>query len=639
MKEKSPDHQPVARLPITQGKSQLDFRSMVESVADYGIFFLDTQGFVQTWNIGAEKIKGYRAHEIIGKHFSVFYPAELNERNWPNHELAVAREVGRFEDEGWRIRKDGTRFWANIIITRLSNEAGEFIGFSKITRDLSERRRQEELLRLSEERFRLLVEGVKDYAIFMLDPEGRIASWNLGAKLNKGYEEAEILGKHFSVFYPADALAAGLPDLELKIAKREGRFEDEGWRIRKDGSRFWANVVITALYDASGVHRGFAKVTRDLTEKRKIILLEDEGRQITKFLAMLGHELRNPLAPISNAVTVLSMEKTTSDRAQQMQDIIGRQVGHMTQIVDDLLDVSRIKSGKITLDRKPIKINDIAVEALETVQSLAHRKMHTLNFSPTATSIWVSGDRTRLVQTVVNLLTNAIKFTPEHGTIDLTIRLQSEKVEISVKDNGVGIPPSSLSTIFGLFEQGEQDLARTQGGLGLGLSLVNDLVALHGGEVAAYSSGTSGSEFIIFLPVINAPMERSPRVRQSNDIVEKKRILVVDDNEDAANTMALLLQVLGFETQVAYSGADAINRIKSDTPDLILMDIGLPDISGIEVAKRISRETIDPPPLIAVTGYGQETDRTSSLKAGFVAHLTKPVDVTAMADLLKKLLK
>jgi len=235
------------------GGDDSDYRLIVDDVSDYAIFLLDPGGFIRSWNEGAKRIKGYERDEVIGRHISIFYPEELIANNWPDTELATARATGRFEDEGWRLRKDGTRFWANIVITRLTDAEGTFLGFSKITRDLSERRRNEEKLRSSEERFRLLVEGVHDYAIFMLDPSGHIVSWNAGAQRIKGYTAAEILGKHFSIFYPNEVVNAGWPAEELRRAVKDGHFEDEGWRLRKDGSRFWANVTITALRDDPSV--------------------------------------------------------------------------------------------------------------------------------------------------------------------------------------------------------------------------------------------------------------------------------------------------------------------------------------------------------------------------------------------------
>ena len=245
------------------------FRLLIQSVHDYAIFMLDPSGRILSWNEGAQAIKGYAADEILGRHFSCFYPKEQIARGWPDYELTRAAADGRFEDESWRLRKDGSRFWANVVITALRDANGELIGFSKVTRDLTERRQQEEALRQSEERFRTLVEHVFDYAICMLNPEGFVTTWNTGARQITGYEPDEIIGSHLSRFYPPEAIKAAWPEHELHVARMEGRFEDEGWRIRKDGSRFWANVVITALRDAGGELVGFSKITRDLTDRRR----------------------------------------------------------------------------------------------------------------------------------------------------------------------------------------------------------------------------------------------------------------------------------------------------------------------------------------------------------------------------------
>ena len=615
-----------------------DFRLMVDSVTDYAIIVLDPGGIVISWNEGARRLKGYDAPEVLGRHFSLFYPTELLEQNRPEHALETARRDGRLEEEGWRLRSDGTRFWASVVITRITGAGGEARGFSLITRDRSEHRRQDELLRMSEERFRLLVEGVKDYAIFMLDPGGHIVSWNLGAQKNKGYEASEIIGQHFSRFYPPEVAASGWPEQELRNALRDGRFEDEGWRIRKDGSRFWASVVITALHDATGRHRGFAKVTRDLTERRRVTALEDEGRRVTNFLAMLGHELRNPLAPISNALELLKREKTDSAAVVHTRDIIGRQLRQMTRLVDDLLDVGRITSGKIQLENKPVRLRDAIAEAIEAVRPLIDGKSQTLHLQTQDADPWITGDSARVIQIVSNLVHNAAKFTGNGGNIHVSLSRTAADADISVRDDGPGIPPQDLQRIFDLFVQGEQNLARTQGGLGLGLSLVQQLTTLHGGRVSAFSTGRpgEGSEFVVQFPTTQAPvamLEAQPRP------VGEQRVLVVDDNVDAAETMAMLLEALGYKSSVVHGGLAAIEAVKTQDPDVVLLDIGLPDLSGHEVARRVRAEMVNPPPLIAVTGYGQASDRDTSLEAGFRAHLTKPVDVDNLSALLERLLE
>ncbi|HEX2200017.1 MAG TPA: PAS domain S-box protein, partial [Burkholderiales bacterium] len=361
----SPDSKDQAPRP---GEAQ--FRLMVESVRDYAIFMLDPEGYVLTWNTGAELIKGYRASEIVGRHFSQFYPPEAGD--FPTQELRVAAMQGRFEDEGWRVRKDGSRFWANVVITTLYGPDKKVLGFAKVTRDLTERREHEEQLRHSEERFRLLVDGVSDYAIFMLDVNGAVATWNSGAARIKGYRAEEIVGRHFRTFYPQDAIESGWPEHELRVAAAEGRFIDEGWRIRKDGSKFWAHVTITALRDEAGRLRGFAKLTRDLTERRRTEALETSGaerdallesernarilaqrsaRIKDEFLATLSHELRTPLNAILGW-TQLLRSRGEPDRAefQRAMEVIERNARAQVRLIDDLLDLSRILSGRFRLD-------------------------------------------------------------------------------------------------------------------------------------------------------------------------------------------------------------------------------------------------------------------------------------------------
>src|ERR1700722_16170593 len=318
------------------------FKLLVESVRDYAIFMLNPDGVVLTWNAGAERFKGYRADEIIGQHFSRFYTPEALAQKLPEQELETAREVGVFEDEGWRVRKDGTLFWANVVITAVRNAQGELIGFAKITRDLTERRAHEEDLRRSEERFRLLVEGVSDYAIFMLDPNGRVSTWNSGAERIKGYAADEIIGQHFSTFYPQDAKDSGWPEHELQVAAEKGKFVDTGWRLRKDGTTFWANVTITALRDDAGQLLGFAKLTRDLTQAKRAEAMETANQQREEmldaernarmaaqratrlkdeFLATLSHELRTPLSAILGWTQLLLRPDASKGPEQQKRAI------------------------------------------------------------------------------------------------------------------------------------------------------------------------------------------------------------------------------------------------------------------------------------------------------------------------------
>jgi PAS domain S-box-containing protein len=305
-------------------------RLIVQGTKDYAIFMLDPHGNVATWNAGAERIKQYKAEEIIGQHFSKFYSQDVIDRGWPEHELKVAAAEGRFEDEGWRLRKDGSRFWANVVITALRDESGQLLGFSKVTRDLTERKQAEESLRQSEERFRHMVEGVQDYAIFMLDHDGNVATWNAGAERIKQYKADEIVGRHFSTFYPKDVADSGFPAHELKVAAAEGRFEDEGWRVRKDGSQFWANVVITAIKDDQGNLLGFTKVTRDLTARKQA---EENARRLAEETAarQVAHQererLRVTLASIGDAVISTDAEGRVEFLNTVAEDLVGWKSG------------------------------------------------------------------------------------------------------------------------------------------------------------------------------------------------------------------------------------------------------------------------------------------------------------------------
>jgi PAS domain S-box-containing protein len=507
-------------------------RLLIDSTADYAIFLLNPQGYIMSWNAGAQRMKGYLPHEIIGKHFSVFYPDEANARNWPAQELEFATRDGRFEDEGWRVRKDGSLFWANVVITALRDETGKLVGFGKVSRDLSERRRSEQQLRDSEERFRLMVENTLDYAIFMLDPEGHVASWNAGAQRIKGYKADEIIGKHFSNFYPQEANDRGWPQEELRRATKAGRFEDEGWRVRKDGSMFWANVVITALHLPDGTLRGFAKITRDVSQRRaheqhienlthelekRVAELGKTNRELSQqsienesFVYSVSHDLRAPLVNLQGfshelMLTSRSMEQLlmdgripadVRDKAKELLTgemhesitFIQNAVKHLGNIIDGLLRLSRV--GRIEYKSDPVDLNQLLKDILasthgQIVQSGARVDVHPL---PT-----IEGDRNAVGQIFANIIGNALKsFAPDRpGVIEISASDEATPT-ISIRDNGVGIPAEYHSKIFRVFQQVHASRSR---GEGMGLAIVRRIVDRHGGRIWFDSHRDTGTTF------------------------------------------------------------------------------------------------------------------------------------------------
>ncbi|HEX5126214.1 MAG TPA: PAS domain S-box protein [Rhodocyclaceae bacterium] len=613
--------------PLSDHRDEI-FRHLVESVHDYAIFMLDTEGVIASWNPGAQRIKGYAANEIIGRHFSIFYKPEALKADWPAKELQHARELGRFEDEGWRIRKDGSQFWANVVITAIRDDNGELLGFSKITRDLTERQRHQWKLEESEESLRLLVEGVKDYAIFMLDAKGVVQGWNAGAQRVLGFRQEEVVGREASIFYMEDDVYDGKPQTELDIARSIGFSEAVGWRKKADGTTLWADVTLTALYDRNNKLRGFAQIVHDLTERRRVQQLETEGQRISEFIAMLSHELRNPLAPIGNTVSILKTMSDTPELARHAE-LIGRQVMHLSRLVDDLLDVSRITSGKIQLRKEPVDLNGVLRAAIDSMRFTLESYGHTFELHLPHQPTVINGDATRLTQVIVNLLSNAAKYTHNGGHIQIELTSSSSMATLRVADNGIGMSETLMANVFELFVQGNRGLDRSEGGLGIGLTLVKSIVTMHGGTVSVLSEGVErGSAFTVTFPMAVqkeiAPSEATPAQTPARG---GRKILVVDDNRDAADSIATLLQLSGHEVTVAYDGSEALRVATSNPIDIVLLDLGLPTMTGYEVARRMREiPTLRNARLIAMTGYGQDSDKRAAVDAGFEMHLVKPVE-------------
>ena len=604
---------------------------------EYAIYLLDRSGHIVSWNRGAEKLTGYTAGEIVGRHFSVLYPTDAIERRSPERELKMAQESGRLEDEGWRVCKDGSRFWASMAITALHDESGALRGFSNVTRDLTERRRQEETLRQSEERFRVLVEGLKDCAIFMLDTDGRVTSWNSGAQRMTGYQADEIEGRHFGALYPQAAIDRKLPEQELAMAREHGRFEDEGPRLRKDGTTFWANVVVSPLYNEEGVLMGYANVKRDLTDRKRAESLEQAERRTSEFLAMLAHELRNPLAPINNALHLLGLKPPADATEKWVRDVLRRQTGQITRLIDDLLDVSRITRAAIPLNRRALDACALVRAAAEGSMQWMQARGHELSIElPPNEALTVLGDEARLTQVLHKLLHNAARYTPEGGRVSIAARRENDAVVICVKDNGVGMDAGLLHSAFDLLKQGQQAAQRPQGGLGIGLTLVQRLVRLHGGTVEAHSAGPDrGSEFIVRLPAVNeAPVSEAAAAERPG--ATPRKVLVIDDNSDAANALRMLLENDGHNVRVAHDGVSGLALAREYRPEYLLLDIGLPRLNGYDIAASVRGDPeLRHTTLVAITGYGQVHDRARTAAVGFDHHLTKPVEFSELQELFR----
>lgn len=490
------------------------YRLMVEGVKEYAIFMLDSTGHIATWNDGAKRLKGYNANEIIGKHFSIFYTAEDLESKKPERELKIAIATGKYEEEGWRIKKNGSLFWANVVITALFNEQNKHIGFSKVTRDLTERRDNDERMRQSEERYRALIEQLNDYGIFMLDEKGRIISWNEGAKRINGYSADEIIGKYFSIFYPEEDLINGKPAMELRVARAEGKYEEEGWRLRKDGTRFWASVVITAVYNYEGAHIGYSKVTRDLTERKEAekalrssyqryrelagdlklanAELQYANQELEQFTSIVSHDLQEPIRTIKSFLQLIDI-KLSQGQHDDLKAYIAKSIGaanRMRELIQNLLHYSQLTKNEVVVEE--MNVRDLVTEAIQNLRSAVEATNAEITIESEVEE--VEGDRVQLVQVIQNLLSNALKFT-SNGSPKVVVRCreEGEHIQFSVSDNGIGIAPADREKVFEIFRR--LHTGKDYPGTGIGLAICKKIVDRHRGRIWPESEPGKGTTF------------------------------------------------------------------------------------------------------------------------------------------------
>ena len=501
------------------------YRLMVEAVQNYAIVMLSPDGYILSWNEGGRRIKGYNSDEIIGKHFSVLYIREDLDAHKPAIELEIASRVGKYEEEGWRIKKDGSVFWAGVVITALYNHHNQLIGYSEVTQDLSERKEHEERLRQSEQRYRLLVEQVIDYGIFMMDEQGKIVSWNDGARKIKGYTAEEIIGKYFSIFYTEEDLLTGKPAFELKTAKAQGKYEEEGWRLRKNGTRFWANIVITAVYNESGILIGFSKVTRDLTERkwaekkhrdnamryRQLAgelqsinrQLSNANEELGQFTSIASHDLQEPIRTIKSFLKIIERKLQQGDSTDLVRYTSKsiEAADRMKALISNLLDYSQ-------LDKADMPITEVDTSALmeEVLQNLnaaiARCNAQVIIYTEIDT---LYGNRSQLVQLLQNLISNSLKFRgSQRPKIEISIKKEGKIIKGSVTDNGIGIEQEDLSKVFEIFRR----LKTGYEGTGIGLSICKKIVDKHNGNIWVESvPGIKTSFYFTLDPVLNTTMQ------------------------------------------------------------------------------------------------------------------------------------
>lgn len=614
---------------------------LVRSVVDYAIYMLDLEGRVVSWNAGAEQIKGYAADEIIGRHFSAFYAEGDRSAGKPERNLREAATKGRFQDEGWRIRKDGERFWAWVVIDAVRDDDGQIVGFAKITRDLTERRAAEQALIDSERQFRLLVDGVTDYAIYMLDPDGRVTNWNSGAQRIKGYAADEVIGQHVSLFYTPEDEAAGLPAKVLGRAAREGRYEAEGWRIRKDGERFWAHVVLDAIRDEAGELVGFAKVTRDITERkeaeRALADARDQLFQAQKMEALgqltggLAHDFNNLLTAILGAAELASRHVGQNERLASLIESIRTSAQRGGGLTRQLLAFAR---------RQPLETRtvDLREQLAETMGLLRHSMPAMIELvSEISEQLWhVETDPSQLELAILNLAFNARDAMPEGGTLRLSARnataedlrdLSGDFVVLSVADTGSGIAPE-------LLERVTEPFFTTKGfgeGTGLGLSQVYGFAHQSGGDLRIESRVGEGSTIRLLLPRSGAAAREA---EEEGDGRPRTRVLVVEDDPVIGELAGELLRELGYAPKVVANAGDALREIAGQARfGFVFSDVIMPGgMTGLELARKI-RERLPELPILLTTGYSETASRAQEFPV-----LSKPYTIDDLARAVDNLL-
>jgi len=596
-------------------ESERRFRLLVEGVVDYAIFMLDLDGVITNWNAGAERIKGYAADEIVGQHFGIFYTPEDRAAGLPARSLETARREGKYAAEGWRVRKDGTRFFASVVIDAIY-DAGTLVGFAKITRDISEREAAHGALAESERQFRLLVSNVTDYALYMLDPEGRVSSWNAGGERIKGYSAAEIIGQNFSCFYTEADRATGKPARALRIARETGRYVEDGWRVRKDGTYFWASVVIDPIRDDSGELFGYAKITRDISERREAeVALERVQRQLAESQKMdalgqltggVAHDFNNLLMIVTGHIQTLKRTAARDPKSARAAQAIEHAAERGATLTSQLLTFAR----RARVNPHAIRLRDRVDAIREVLTSGIGRN---IRFAvDVGADIWpVTVDIGELEIGLVNLVVNARDAMPDGGTVTITaenVLLEDDEpvpageyVAITVEDTGTGIPEDVIAKVFEPFFTTKP----TGKGTGLGLSQVYGFVHQAGGTVKIASTLGQGTTLTIYLPRAKEAVPVAEELASGVEAVRSGNVLLVEDNPDVASASAGLLEQLGYSVRWVSNAEAALREIEDTGFDLVFSDIVMPGrMDGLGLARAI-RQRYPSMPILLATGYSE----------------------------------
>jgi PAS domain S-box-containing protein len=619
-------------------ESERKFRLLVEGVVDYAICVLDPDGIISNWNAGAKRIKGYEADEVVGRHFQMFYPEEDRDAGLPARSLETARRCGKFEAEGWRVRKDGSKFLASVVIDAL-HEGNELVGFAKITRDITERNKATDALRESERQFRLLVNGVTDYALYMLDPDGVVTNWNAGGQRIKGYLPEEIIGQHFSRFYSNADQVAGRPARALRLARETGRYEEEGWRVRKDGTFFWASVVIDPIRDDENRLVGFAKITRDITERREaqqeMEKLQQKLAQSQKLDALgqltggVAHDFNNLLMVISGSLNALKKAAESDPKALRAVQAIDTASQRGAALTSQLLSFARRQS-----------VNPQTVDVRESIYSMRDVLDTGLGSAvelriEAADGLWpITVDAAEFETALVNLIINARDAVPEGGNVTVQASnavvddgvTKGDFVAIKVKDTGIGIPDDVVAKIFDPFFT-TKPLGK---GTGLGLSQVHGFVHQAGGTIAVDSELGKGTSFTVCLPRSTAALTARPEQSSRRGT---GTVLLVEDNPDVAVVSTGLLEELGYAVRWASDVDTALREVAANGVDLVLSDIVMPGkMDGLELA-RILRQRHPRLPILLASGYS-EAARNAAAEFPI---LRKPYQIHELNEALSRL--